>query len=63
MVCGVCERHTMPFSCRRGLCVLLLLLLLMIWGLCTEGARVHRNPASNVRPRPPHALNMDQPYP
>lgn len=49
--------HTMPFSC-RGLCM-----VVVICGLCKEGASVHRNPASSVKPRPPHALNMDQPYP
>lgn len=48
--------HTQPFSC------------LGLWatGVCggyRDGARVHRKPASNVRPSPPQAQNMDQPYP
>ncbi len=46
--------HTVPFSC------------LGLWavvraGVLREGAKVQRKPASNVRPRPPQAQNMDQP--
>lgn len=56
LVAGVCTAacHTQPFSC-LGLCTT---------GVCggyKDGARVHRKPASNVRPSPPQAQNMDQP--
>lgn len=46
--------HTVPFSC-LGLWVVVRA------GVLREGAKVHRKPASNVRPKPPQAQNMDQP--
>lgn len=49
--------HTVPFSC------LDLWTVVRAKGLLKEGASVHKKPASRVRPSPPQAQNMDQPYP